>query len=276
MLNPKTMKTLVCIVYWHPEPSYLNLGLVHNGINPIQPDLPRFRTARPEPHVRVSLARAPLVKMAGTHVSMAAQKGAIFFGISSPSRCLGTPAARRRRWTWKDSPSSAPASASPTRTRRGPSLGTPRASIVLVGFALVLCGFWVRLVWFFDCVVCDRIWASGGFGDGFFFFADNLKDLQRFLRRDDPRSREVFQQVCRWNAAALHLVPMIEFCQAEQKLVVNAGEFWLFCFYGWRKCLIEQFFFVLCLCWSYWVRGIILCCSESSGLFDDADWSRLW
>lgn len=170
MLNPKTMKTLVCIVYWHPEPSYLNLGLVHNGINPIQPDLPRFRTARPEPHVRVSLARAPIVKMAGTHVSMAAQKGAIFFGISSPSRCLRTPAARRRRWTWKDSPSSAPASASPTRTRRGPSLGTPRASIVLVGFALVLCGFWVRLVWFFDCVVCDRIWASGGFGGGFFFF----------------------------------------------------------------------------------------------------------
>lgn len=53
----------------------------------------------------------------------------------------------------------------------------------------------------------------------------------------------MFQQVCRWNAAALHLVPMIEFCQAEQKLVVNAGEFWLFCFYGWRKCLIEQFFF---------------------------------
>ncbi|KAL9312492.1 hypothetical protein ACSQ67_017944 [Phaseolus vulgaris] len=28
---------------------------------------------------------------------------------------------------------------------------------------------------------------------------DNLKDLLRFLRRDDPQTRDVFKQVCKWN-----------------------------------------------------------------------------
>lgn len=60
---------------------------------------------------------------------------------------------------------------------------------------------------------------------------DNLKDLLRFLRRDDPQSREVFKQVCKWNIVSKDLIPIIEYCQNDRNLVLNAGNhgFLLFC-----------------------------------------------
>ncbi|ESQ43217.1 hypothetical protein EUTSA_v10012488mg [Eutrema salsugineum] len=51
---------------------------------------------------------------------------------------------------------------------------------------------------------------------------DNLKDLLRFLRRDDPQSREVFKQVCAWNIVSKDLIPIIEHYQDEHNLVLNA------------------------------------------------------
>jgi hypothetical protein len=58
--------------------------------------------------------------------------------------------------------------------------------------------------------------------------ADNLKDLLRFLRRDDPQTRDVFKQVCKWNIVSKDLIPIIELCQDDSSLVLNAGRFCLF------------------------------------------------
>ena len=54
-------------------------------------------------------------------------------------------------------------------------------------------------------------------------FVDNLKDLLRYLRRDDPENREVFKQVCKWDIVSKDLIPIIEFCQDDRNLVINAG-----------------------------------------------------
>nr|XP_023877875.1 receptor-like protein EIX2 [Quercus suber] len=51
---------------------------------------------------------------------------------------------------------------------------------------------------------------------------DNLKDLLRFLRRDDPHTRDVFKQVCKWNIVSKDLIPIIEHCQDDRNLVLNA------------------------------------------------------
>ncbi|KAI8564941.1 hypothetical protein RHMOL_Rhmol03G0222300 [Rhododendron molle] len=51
---------------------------------------------------------------------------------------------------------------------------------------------------------------------------DNLKDLLRFLRRDDPQTREVFKQVCKWNIVGKDLIPILEHCQDDHNLVLNA------------------------------------------------------
>ncbi|CAL5367424.1 unnamed protein product [Camellia sinensis] len=51
---------------------------------------------------------------------------------------------------------------------------------------------------------------------------DNLKDLLRFLRRDDPQTREVFKQVCKWNIVGKDLIPIIEHCQDDRNLVLNS------------------------------------------------------
>lgn len=67
-----------------------------------------------------------------------------------------------------------------------------------------------------------------------FFFSsssDNLKDLQRFLRRDDPQRREVFKQVCKWKIASRDLVPIIENYQADRNLVITAGKLVFFFFF---------------------------------------------
>lgn len=51
---------------------------------------------------------------------------------------------------------------------------------------------------------------------------DNLKDLLRFLRRDDPEKRDVFKQVSKWNIVSKDLIPIIEHCQDDHNLVLNA------------------------------------------------------
>ncbi|EOY23387.1 Timeless family protein, putative isoform 1 [Theobroma cacao] len=51
---------------------------------------------------------------------------------------------------------------------------------------------------------------------------DALKDLLRFLRRDNPETREVFKQVCRWNIVSKNLIPIIEHWQHDRNLVLNA------------------------------------------------------
>ncbi|KAL3521589.1 hypothetical protein ACH5RR_019738 [Cinchona calisaya] len=51
---------------------------------------------------------------------------------------------------------------------------------------------------------------------------DNLKDLLRFMRRDDPQTREVFKQVCKWNTVGKDLIPILEYCQDDRNLVLNA------------------------------------------------------
>lgn len=52
---------------------------------------------------------------------------------------------------------------------------------------------------------------------------DNLKDLQRFLRRDDPHTREVFKQLCKWNVVSRDLIPLMENYQDDRNLVINGG-----------------------------------------------------
>ncbi|OAY48388.1 hypothetical protein MANES_06G155000v8 [Manihot esculenta] len=51
---------------------------------------------------------------------------------------------------------------------------------------------------------------------------DNLRDLLRFLRRDDPQTREVFKEVCKWKIVSKDLIPIIQFCRDERNLVLNA------------------------------------------------------
>ncbi|CAN4087655.1 unnamed protein product [Withania somnifera] len=57
---------------------------------------------------------------------------------------------------------------------------------------------------------------------------DNLKDLLRFLRRDDPQTREVFKQVCKWNIVGKDLIPIIEYFQDDQNLLLNAVKVMVF------------------------------------------------
>ncbi|KAL0304359.1 UNVERIFIED_CONTAM: hypothetical protein Sradi_6304000 [Sesamum radiatum] len=54
------------------------------------------------------------------------------------------------------------------------------------------------------------------------YCSDNLKDLLRFLRRDDPEKRDVFKQVCKWNTVGKDLIPIIEYCQEDRNLVLNS------------------------------------------------------
>ncbi|CAJ2629929.1 unnamed protein product [Trifolium pratense] len=51
---------------------------------------------------------------------------------------------------------------------------------------------------------------------------DNLKDLLRFLRRDDPQARDVFKQVCKWNIVSKDLVPIIEHYHEDRSTLLNA------------------------------------------------------
>ncbi|XP_021655710.2 uncharacterized protein LOC110646535 isoform X2 [Hevea brasiliensis] len=51
---------------------------------------------------------------------------------------------------------------------------------------------------------------------------DNLKDLLRFLRRDDSQTRQVFKEVCKWKIVSKDLIPIIQFCRDDRNLVLNA------------------------------------------------------
>ncbi|KAH7651526.1 timeless protein [Dioscorea alata] len=51
---------------------------------------------------------------------------------------------------------------------------------------------------------------------------DNLKDLQRYLRRDDPMQRDVFKQICKWRTVPQDLIPIVEYYQSDRNLVINA------------------------------------------------------
>ncbi|KAJ4843375.1 hypothetical protein Tsubulata_032681 [Turnera subulata] len=51
---------------------------------------------------------------------------------------------------------------------------------------------------------------------------ENLKDLLRFMRRDDPHTRQVFKQVCKWNTVSKDLIPLIKYYQDDRNLVLNA------------------------------------------------------
>ncbi|MED6218463.1 hypothetical protein PIB30_026798 [Stylosanthes scabra] len=54
------------------------------------------------------------------------------------------------------------------------------------------------------------------------YCVDNLKDLLRFLRRDDPQTRDVFKQVCKWNKVSKDLIPIIEYYHEDRNLFLNA------------------------------------------------------
>ncbi|XP_031477272.1 uncharacterized protein LOC116248552 [Nymphaea colorata] len=54
------------------------------------------------------------------------------------------------------------------------------------------------------------------------FCLENMKDLQRFLRRDNPQTRDVFKQVCRFNTVAVDLVPIIEQHNDDRDLLMTA------------------------------------------------------
>ena len=52
--------------------------------------------------------------------------------------------------------------------------------------------------------------------------ADCLKDLQRFLREDDPRTRDAFFTVGQYKTARSDLVPLITTYAADTDIVYNA------------------------------------------------------
>ncbi|KAL8557351.1 hypothetical protein ACS0TY_004691 [Phlomoides rotata] len=54
------------------------------------------------------------------------------------------------------------------------------------------------------------------------FCLDNMKDLLRFLRRDDQEKRDVFKQVCKWNIVGKDLIPIMEYYTEDRNLVLNA------------------------------------------------------
>lgn len=52
-----------------------------------------------------------------------------------------------------------------------------------------------------------------------------LKDLQRFLRRDDPSTRPAFTHLARFNLAKSDLVPLLTRYAEDEDLVTHAREF---------------------------------------------------
>ena len=107
--------------------------------------------------------------------------------------------------------------------------------------------------------------------------ADNLKDLLRFLRRDDPQSRSVFKQVCKWNTVSKDLIPIIEHCQDDRNLVLNAGKglfilHYMFFFFFFNQIilhymLIHEVPIMGFICWLFF-----LYCSEGFGVSYNAYW----
>ncbi|KAL6127196.1 hypothetical protein ACLB2K_075238 [Fragaria x ananassa] len=76
-------------------------------------------------------------------------------------------------------------------------------------------------------VICNGLGIALGDDDGnrigyrkHKYCLDNLKDLLRFLRRDDQQNRDVFKEVCKWNIVSKDLIPIIEHCQEDLKVLV--------------------------------------------------------
>lgn len=59
----------------------------------------------------------------------------------------------------------------------------------------------------------------------FSFVTVNLKNLQRFLRRDDAESRDIFMQLGKWNTIRQDILPIIISYRDQFDLVLNAGEY---------------------------------------------------
>lgn len=59
--------------------------------------------------------------------------------------------------------------------------------------------------------------------------ADCLKDLQRFLRQDQPATRPAFAALSRYNVARADLVPLIVAYPADVDLVFNACTMYCLC-----------------------------------------------
>ncbi|KAG0488837.1 hypothetical protein HPP92_007648 [Vanilla planifolia] len=85
------------------------------------------------------------------------------------------------------------------------------------------------------CIICSGLGLADEDDNGNIqgytktdYCLDNLKDLQRFLRRDDPQRRDVFKQICRWKTVSRDLVPIIEHCQHDRNLVINAVKILVF------------------------------------------------
>ncbi|XP_020522240.1 uncharacterized protein LOC18433200 isoform X1 [Amborella trichopoda] len=89
----------------------------------------------------------------------------------------------------------------------------------LEGLSLVCAGI--------ECALVDEKNVPQGY-DRRTYCLENLKDLQRFLRRDDPQTRDVFKLVSKWNIASNHLIPIIEHYQGDCELVINAVKVMVF------------------------------------------------
>lgn len=63
------------------------------------------------------------------------------------------------------------------------------------------------------------------------FCSENLRDLQRFLRRDHPQTRDVFKQLGKWNTMSQDLIPIIEHYRDEPETIINAGMYYVVCLY---------------------------------------------
>jgi hypothetical protein len=61
-----------------------------------------------------------------------------------------------------------------------------------------------------------------------------LKDLQRFLRRDDPATRPAFTHLARFNLAKSDLVPLLMRCAEDEEVVTHAREFCISFFSPWN------------------------------------------
>jgi hypothetical protein len=81
---------------------------------------------------------------------------------------------------------------------------------------------------------CERVATFGralpvlnhAFDASVYIIADNIKDLARWLRRDDPDTRDVFFKLGEFDTARSDLVPIIVTHPDDADLVYNVRE-WL-------------------------------------------------
>lgn len=72
-----------------------------------------------------------------------------------------------------------------------------------------------------------------------------LKDLQRFLRRDDPATRPAFTLLSRFNLAKSDLVPLLTRYADDEEVVVQARAFFVFHFFhSFSLSFFALFFFL--------------------------------